>query len=140
MTACNAKPPEGHPFHDTLVACHLPEGHLPEQAHSWDIEAAVANHERLQHALAGLEALFPGRKIVRFDTLVPEPMRVYDVDPDTGERAARPYRVWDTPAGPWLEVTYEDGEQFVVWKRSGGVWRVGPDGAVEEDPIVEGME
>lgn len=35
MTACNLRPPEGHPFHGTLVACHLRAGH-PEP-HSWEI-------------------------------------------------------------------------------------------------------
>jgi hypothetical protein len=35
MTACNERPPEGHPFHGTLVACHLAAGH--REPHSWEI-------------------------------------------------------------------------------------------------------
>ena len=35
MTACNERPPEGHPFHGTLVACHMPAGH--REPHSWEI-------------------------------------------------------------------------------------------------------
>ena len=35
MTACNLRPPEGHPFHGTLVACHLAAGH--REPHSWEI-------------------------------------------------------------------------------------------------------
>jgi hypothetical protein len=35
MTACNAHPPEGHPFHGTLVACHFRAGHLGP--HAFDI-------------------------------------------------------------------------------------------------------
>ena len=35
MAACNERPPEGHPFHGTLVACHMPAGH--REPHSWEI-------------------------------------------------------------------------------------------------------
>jgi hypothetical protein len=35
MTACNLRPSEGHPFHGTLVACHLAAGH--REPHSWEI-------------------------------------------------------------------------------------------------------
>jgi hypothetical protein len=35
MTACNLRPPEGHPFHGTLVACHLAAHHI--EPHSWEI-------------------------------------------------------------------------------------------------------
>ena len=38
MTACNAQPPAGHPFHGTLVACHLRAGH--RAPHSWEIQPA----------------------------------------------------------------------------------------------------
>ena len=38
MTACNQRPPEGHPFHGTLVACHLHAGHKDDGIpHSWEI-------------------------------------------------------------------------------------------------------
>jgi hypothetical protein len=39
MTACNLRPPEGHPWHGTLVACHLATGH--EAPHSWEIPERV---------------------------------------------------------------------------------------------------
>ena len=38
MTACNLRPPEGHPFHGSGVACHLPAGHKGDNVpHSWEI-------------------------------------------------------------------------------------------------------
>jgi hypothetical protein len=50
-------------------------------------------------------------------------------------------------AGPWLLVTLgqqsDDGSDafalfpFAIWKRTGAVYRVGADGAVEDDPILE---
>ena len=39
MTACNMRPPEGHPWHGSLVACHLRAGHA--EPHSWDISPKV---------------------------------------------------------------------------------------------------
>lgn len=42
MTACNERPPEGHPFHGTLVACHLAAGHERQGIrHSWEIPDRV---------------------------------------------------------------------------------------------------
>lgn len=38
MTACNQRPPEGHPFHGTLVACHMRAGH--RAPHTWEVWAA----------------------------------------------------------------------------------------------------
>jgi hypothetical protein len=138
MTACNARPPEGHPMHDWGVACHLPSDHLDHQeAHSWDIDAAVARHDIVRRAMDGLRERFPGREIERFDNGIPHPILAYDVD-EQGQRAKRPYRVWDLRAGPWLMVKYTDGEEFAIWKTTGDVYRIGPDGAVDEDPIIKG--
>jgi hypothetical protein len=48
MTACNLRPPDGHPFHGTLVACHLPAGHKDDGVpHSWEIPADAESY-RLQ--------------------------------------------------------------------------------------------
>jgi hypothetical protein len=136
MTACNARPPEGNPMRDWGVACHLPSDHLDYgESHSWDIDAAVARHEIVSAALAALRERFPGRTIGRFDNGIPHPIVVYDVD-EQGRRAERPYRTWDQRAGPWLVVTYADGEEFAIWKATGAVYRVGPGGAVDEDPII----
>ena len=136
MTACNARPPEGHPLHDWGVACHLPEDHLKyEEPHAWDIDAAVARHEIIRKALDGLRELRPGQRIARFDSQLPHPIVAYDVDAD-GERVSEPYRMWDTPAGPWLCVTFESGEEFAIWKTTGHVYHVGKNGAVDEDPII----
>jgi hypothetical protein len=111
MTACNARPPAGHPFHRTGVACHLDADHVLVGApHSWDIDAVAARHDILTRAIGELRRTFPGRKVEKFDVQLPHPIMVYDVDPHTGERAPHPYRSWDTIAGPWLLVTFEDAE------------------------------
>ena len=137
MTACNARPPEGHPLHNWGVACHLPAEHVDyQQAHSWDIDAVVARHEILTRSLDALRAMFPDRKIERFEAQLSRPLIAYDVDSD-GKRVGKPYRMWDLPAGPWLCVTFDDGEEYAIWKETGHVYRVGSDGAVEEDPIIE---
>jgi hypothetical protein len=55
-------------------------------------------------------------------------------------------RVKNDPASPWLEVDVEPawGEEatpdnaerkFAVWKATQRIYRVGPDGACEDDPI-----
>lgn len=151
MTACNARPPDGHPLHDWGVACHLAEDHLVfGEAHSWDIDAVVARHEIVARAFDALLALFPGRRIEQFDAQLPHPLAVYDVDPETGARKplgarvllwacawTHPYRRWDMAAGPWLVVTFEGGEEFAIWKTTGAVYRVGAYGAVDDDPIIE---
>lgn len=36
VSACNSKPKRGHPWHGTLVACHMAAGHL--EPHSWDLD------------------------------------------------------------------------------------------------------
>ena len=198
MTACNARPPEGHPLHDWGVACHLSDDHVTlGYPHSWDIDAVAARHQILQTAVDALRERFPGRKVAQFDAQLPHPLLVYDVDPETGERADRPYRAWKTSAGPWLLVTFEDAEladrrasapehidnasliagspmyyycqacghlvvelpedwwrnppstlcdwcrdrdgpEYAIWKATGAVYRVGLDGVVSEDPIIEG--
>jgi hypothetical protein len=135
MRACNQRPPEGHPLHGWGVACHLPQDHLDfEQPHAWDIEAAAARHEILTAAMDRLRERFPGRAIARFDAQLPHPLIARDVDPDTGARG-RPYRAWELPGGPWLVVTYADGGEYAIWKQTGDVYEVGPDGAVGEDPL-----
>jgi hypothetical protein len=37
VTACNLRPPPGHPFHGSGVACHLPAGH--SSRHAWELPA-----------------------------------------------------------------------------------------------------
>lgn len=136
MSACNARPPEGHPLRDWGVACHLPSEHLDYgEPHSWDIDAAVARHEIVSGALTALRDMFPERKIERFDNGLPHPIAAYDVD-EQGQRAKHPYRVWDLRAGPWLVVRYTDGEEFAIWKVTGDVYRVGSDGAVDDEPVI----
>lgn len=137
MTACNLRPPEGHPMHSWGVACHLPADHLSyEEPHSWDIDAAMARHEILTGAMDRLRAAFPERPIGRFDNGIPHPIAAYEVDEKTGERADRPYRVWDLHAGPWLMVTFEDGGEYAIWKVTGDIYEVGVDGAVGEEPTI----
>lgn len=198
MTACNARPPKGHPMRDWGVACHLPSDHLDYGgAHSWDIDAVVARHEMVSGALAALRERFPDRRIERFDAQLPHPLVAYDVD-EHGDHG-KPYRQWDLPAGPWLVVIFEDRElaarrasapeqidnatlyagspmyyychscghlaaempedwwehpppsncdwcrqhdwpEYAIWKQTGAIYRVGPDGAVDEDPIIASHE
>jgi hypothetical protein len=195
MTACNQRPPEGHPFHGTGVACHLASGHVElGEAHSWDLDAAVARAAILHRAIGELRGMFPGREVEQFDVQPQHPIAVYEVD-EHGNRADRPYRVWDQIAGPWLVVRFadpeleqrrasapehvdnaalpagspmfyychgcghqlaelsedwwwhpppalcewckaHDGPEYAIWKHTGDVYRVGPDGAVDEDPIL----
>jgi hypothetical protein len=45
VTACNARPPVDHLFYNSLVACHLREGHAGP--HAWDLGAAQARHRAL---------------------------------------------------------------------------------------------
>ena len=58
MTACNARPPEGHPFHGTLVACHLAAEHVAADIpHSWDVAAAAERHAMLMDEPSPLDPL-----------------------------------------------------------------------------------
>ena len=40
------------------------------------------------------------------------------------------------PAGPWVCIDLTNGGKFAIWKHTGNVYRVGKDGAVEDDPIL----
>lgn len=46
MTACNERPPDGHPWHGSGVACHFTAGH--RGPHAWSLEAAVGAGELLK--------------------------------------------------------------------------------------------
>lgn len=39
------------------------------------------------------------------------------------------------PPGPWWCVDFADGQRFAIWKETGVVYRVGQDGAVEDDTV-----
>jgi hypothetical protein len=41
---------------------------------------------------------------------------------------------WHRTEGPWIEVDFENGERFAIWKYTGAVYRVNTHGAVEDDP------
>jgi hypothetical protein len=61
VTACNARPPAGHPWHGTLVACHFRAGHLGR--HAWDIRAAadwLVNEIETASTIGGLCSLLDG--------------------------------------------------------------------------------
>lgn len=128
MTACNAQPGPDHPMHGTMVACHMAEGH--DGPHTWDHKPSLA-----RMGVNKLLALMPTREIERIDSQLPHPIMAYDVD-EHGNRAGEPYRQWDLPAGPWVLVQFVGGDEYAIWKRTGNVYRVGPDGAVEEDPML----
>jgi hypothetical protein len=65
--ACNARPPRGHPFHGSGVACHFPTGH--EGGHAWEIgsgrfygyEGEPISHEQWLRLLANED----GRQVAR---------------------------------------------------------------------------
>jgi hypothetical protein len=38
---------------------------------------------------------------------------------------------------PWVVIQFVGGDRYAIWKRTGAVYRIGPDGAVDEDPILE---
>lgn len=46
MPACNERPPAGHPWHGTLVACHLTGGHAGP--HAWEIGRVEVDQELLR--------------------------------------------------------------------------------------------
>lgn len=115
---------------------------------------------RARHGLDQLLAAYPDRDVQSVDAQLPHPLAVYDVGWACEEcdfrtedkqlalahsdqrkhslaraRSERPYRTWDLPAGPWLLVTFVDGEEFAIWKHTGDVYRVDAGGAVPETPI-----
>ena len=89
-----------------------------------------------RQGLNALLAAMPEHDVWLVDFQLRHPIMVYDVD-EHGQRAERPYRVWEQSAGPWLTVKFSDGGEFAIWKYTGDVYRVGPDGAVGEDPFIE---
>lgn len=132
MSACNERPPEGHPFHGSFVACHLAREHVEVGIpHAWE----TAPWARGVLMLIGL---FPEREVMGIDWQLPERLEVWECDED-GERVGeRPYRIWSAGVdGPWVLLRFTDGEQWAIWKATGSVYRVGPDGAVEEDALNE---
>jgi hypothetical protein len=62
---------------------------------------------------------------------------------------ARPHPTTAEPSDPWLLVTLgqrSEGmsevyarHEFAIWKNTGAVYIVGHDGAVADDPIIEGQ-
>lgn len=89
----------------------------------------------IDQAMVLLGSIEPEDKIARVDYQLPHPIMAYDVDPQTGERKSQPYRQWDLPDGPWVVVTLQSGAEYAIWKITGELYRVGPDGAVDEDPV-----
>lgn len=37
--------------------------------------------------------------------------------------------------GPWVCVDFADGQKFAIWKETGDIYKVGPDGAVQDEPF-----
>lgn len=126
--ACNKTPPPEHPLHGSGVACHMDEDH--EGPCAWDTEPSKA-----RQGIDKLLSVFAHREIESIDSQLSHPIEVYDVD-EKGVRASTPYRRWDLPNGPWVLVKFVGGDEYAIWKHTGAVYRVGHDGAVEEDPIM----
>jgi hypothetical protein len=124
VSACNARPPAGHPFAGSLVACHLPAGH--EGPHTFEGEPSNA-----RRGLNLLLRTFPARELERIDAQRGLPIVVRDTE--TGEESER----WPPgPDGPWMLVDFLGGDRFAIWKATGEVYRVSADGTVEDDPIL----
>lgn len=73
-----------------------------------------------------LTALLAGREIERIDGQ-DQPSYVIN---DNG----------NLPNGPWVCVDFTDGSKFAIWKETGAIYRIGPTGAVEDDPLVAWRE
>lgn len=76
-----------------------------------------------------LTALLGGREIERLDGQV------------ALSYLANPLPPHDAPVdGPWVCVDFSDGSKFAIWKTTGAIYRIGPTGAVEDDPFVAWRE
>jgi hypothetical protein len=85
-------------------------------------------------ARRGVDALlakYPGCTIQAFDSQAERPVLAKDVATGKVSELTR------LPAGPWVRVWLDGGGSFAIWKRTGNVYRVGDDGAVEDDPFIE---
>lgn len=123
MTACNKRPPPDHPMHGTGVACQYREDHDPPCA--WSFEPSPA-----RRGLDTLLALLPFRTVEKLDSQPAQDILVTDME-------TREVSVLTTiPPGPWVAVTFVGGTEFAIWKVTGAVYRIGPDGTVEDDPIL----
>jgi hypothetical protein len=101
---------------------------------AWALEPSPA-----RCGLDRLLAIFPNREIESVDSQPEKPLMAYEVD-DDGIRVGGPYELARNAAGPWVLVTFVGGDEFAIWKHTGDVYRVGLDGAVEEDPLPGGVQ
>lgn len=122
MTACNAQPPAGHPLHGSLVACHMAAGH--DGPHTWETEPSPARRglDRLLTVLPFREIEFVAGDAIDLAFLDNAHRNVDYVGPPLDN--------------PWLVVQFVGGDRYAIWKATGAVHRVGPDGAVDDDPIL----
>jgi hypothetical protein len=127
MSACNKQPPAGHPFHNTGVACHMTAGH--DGPCTWANEPSLA-----RQGIDRLLGVFRNREIASIDAMPERPVMAAEI----GARGPhdREIEVTRVPAGPWVVVRFVGGDEYAIWKEADAVYRVGPDGAVEDDPIL----
>lgn len=89
--------------------------------------------ESLTLARRGLNALFAAFPLKEVEAIDHQPERdVLATDLKTGEVSV----ITTLPAGPWVCVDFVGGDKYAIWKSTGAVHRIGPDGAVEDDPIL----
>ena len=82
-----------------------------------------------REAFDKLLASKPGVELASYD---PQPEHeIWARDVHTGEMSI----LTTEPPGPWVCVDFADKEKFAIWKNTGNIYRVGDNGAVEEDPI-----
>jgi hypothetical protein len=106
-----------------MVACHIYKDH--DGPHTWEYEPSLA---RL--GLNRLLALMPTRELESVDSQPKRPLKARDVR--TGEESI----ITTYPAGPWVRVWFVGGDEYAIWKATGDVYRVGPDGQVQDPPML----
>lgn len=82
----------------------------------------IYDDDKTAEALIRLEAEFPLSEVARLD---PQDSSLFRVE------------------GPWLEVDLRDRDgsisKFAIWKRTGAVHQISPDGTVVDPPMIEGQ-
>jgi hypothetical protein len=82
----------------------------------------------LDHLLAHVDA-----DLLTVDTQPGKPLMTLSVD-EHGFSTGVESTTLGQP-GPWWCVDFADGQRFAIWKETGVVYRVGQDGAVEDDTV-----
>ena len=88
----------------------------------------------VRHGLDRLLDRFPECDLVLLDTQPGERLMAVVVDEHGRATGERSEHVGEP--GPWVLIDLSDGGRYAIWKHTGAVYRVGKDGAVEDDPFL----